>query len=203
MPELITERLSIRPFQADDFPMIHQILDQELAEASIGADSADSQARREWLTWSIMNYEQLRRLRQPPYGDRAIQLLSTGQVIGACGWVPCLGEFSQIPGLAPASETDLPGFNTTEMGIFYAISTRYQRQGYASEAAAALVAYSFGTLRVRRVIATTDYDNAGSMGVMRRIGMTLGSNPTPTPPWLQVVGHVEHPESRADRAHDL
>ena len=195
IPDLITDRLAIRPFRADDLPVIHEILDRELAPSSLGSESTDLQGRREWLTWSILNYEQLGRLRQPPYGDRAIQLLETGQLIGACGMVPCLGEFSKIPGLAPAGPPGPAGFNTPEVGIFYAISKGFRRQGYASEAARAILDYCFGTLRVRRVIATTDYDNVGSIGVMRRIGMSLGSNPTPAPPWLQVVGYVEHPEA--------
>ena len=203
IPELFTERLTIRPFRAEDLPVVHEILDRELTEASMGSESTDLQGRREWLTWSILNYEQLRRLRQPPYGDRAIQLLETGQLIGACGFVPCLGEFSKIPGLAPAGEPGPADFNTPELGIFYAISTGFRRQGYASEAARALVEYCFRTLRVRRVIATTDYDNAGSIGVMRRIGMSLGSNPTPEPAWLQVVGLVEHPDAHAARVATL
>jgi len=195
MPVLRTARLGVRPFRIEDLPVIHEILDRELVQASLGSESTDLQGRREWLTWTVLNYEQLRRLRQPPYGDRAIQLLTTGQVIGACGLVPCLDAFSKMPGLAQAGKTDSPGLNTTELGIFYAISTGFRRRGYASEAARALVEYCFGMLRVRRVIATTDYDNTASIGVMRRIGMTVESNPTTDPAWLQVVGHVPHPEA--------
>ena len=36
------------------------------------------------------HYEQLAKLRQPPYGDRAVVLKPTGRLIGACGYVPCL-----------------------------------------------------------------------------------------------------------------
>jgi hypothetical protein len=44
---------------------------------------------------------------------------------------------------------------------------------------------------LRRVVATTWYDNAASTAVMRRIGMTVQHNPWPTPPWFQVVGALE------------
>ncbi len=53
--------------------------------------------------------------------------------------------------------------------------------------------YAFDTLRVRRIVATTEHDNAGSQGVMRRLGMRLERNPFPEPPWLQVVGVLDNP----------
>lgn len=197
---LRTARLSVRPFRADDLTAVHEVLDRPLPGAAVARESTSLETRRAWLTWTILNYEQLHLLRQPPYGDRAIELSTTGQMIGACGLVPCLGEFSRIPGLGPTGEGATPGFTTAEMGIFYAISTAFRRRGYASEAARALVDFCFGSLRVRRVIATTEYDNVASIGVMRRIGMGLASNPTPDPPWLQVVGQLVHPEFPAGAA---
>ncbi len=47
-----------------------------------------------------------------------------------------------------------------------------------------------------RLIATTEYDNAASMGVMRKLGMTIAKNPLPDPPWLQVVGILDQPASK-------
>lgn len=55
-----------------------------------------------------------------------------------------------------------------------------------------MIHYAFTALRLRRIIATTEYDNVGSMGVMRRVGMRLEKNPYPDPPWLQVVGILEN-----------
>ena len=66
-------------------------------------------------------------------------------------------------------------------------------QGYATEAAQALIDFAFQQLRVKRLIATTEYDNAASIGVMRKLGMTIAQNPLPDPPWLQVVGILDHP----------
>jgi [ribosomal protein S5]-alanine N-acetyltransferase len=45
---------------------------------------------------------------------------------------------------------------------------------------------------LRRVVATTTYDNEASMGVMRKLGMRIERNPFPDPPWLQVVGILEN-----------
>jgi hypothetical protein len=55
-----------------------------------------------------------------------------------------------------------------------------------------LVDYAFGTLRIRRLIAATAEENVASMGVMRKLGMRLDRNPLPEPPWLQVVGVLDH-----------
>ena len=53
--------------------------------------------------------------------------------------------------------------------------------------------YAFKHLNLKRVVATTDYDNIGSIGVMRRLGMRIERNPHPDPPWLQIAGVVDNP----------
>ncbi len=127
---------------------------------------------------------------QPPYGDRAVVLKSTNTVIGAVGYVPCFDVFEQIPGLqrgeAPSDD------RVCEFGLFWAIDPDHQRQGYATEAAQALIDFAFQQLQLKRIIATTEYDNLASQGVMRKLGMTISKNPLPDPPWLQVVGILEH-----------
>lgn len=191
MPTLETERLLIRPFTLDDLDAIYQILDVELSDAELGTEGAMARdERRRWLEWSVLNYEQLAKLYQPPYGERAVALRADGTLIGACGYVPCLAPFGQLPGFQSAAQ-ESNGRSTTEFGLYYAFSPAYQRRGYASEAAGALVSYAFDVLKLKRIVATTTYDNAGSMGVMRRLGMRIERNPFPEPPWLQVVGVLE------------
>ncbi len=109
--------------------------------------------------------------------------------------MPCLNAFEQLPGLAPggAPAVPAPGRYSAEFGLFYAVSPAHQRQGYAAEAAQALVDYAFQLLHLKRVVATTSYDNAASQGVMRKLGMRIEHNPSPEPPWLQVVGFLEAP----------
>jgi hypothetical protein len=41
------------------------------------------------------------------------------------------------------------------------------------------------------VIATTEDDNSGSMGVIRKLGMRIERNPLKESPWIQVVGVLE------------
>lgn len=194
MPPLQTERLVVRPFVMEDLQVVHRLLDIELAEADLGTEKTTALAERaRWLQWSVLNYSQLAMLHQPPYGDRAVVLKSTDQVIGACGFVPCLNAFEQLPAFASPETRASPGRYSTEFGLFYAISPVHQRQGYATEAAQALVDYAFRHLGLTRIVATTTYDNPGSIGVMRKLGMQIEKNPLPAPPWLQVVGVLESP----------
>jgi len=196
MPVLETERLLIRPFTLDDLEAVHQILDLEEAAVDLGQGETALAQRRRWLEWSVLNYEQLAGLYQPPYGDRGVALKATGELIGACGYVPCVGDFLQLPALAAGRPER--GLATCEFGLYYAISPRCRRQGYAAEAARALIDYAFRTLRLKRVIATTDYDNLGSIGVMLKVGMQIERNPYPDPPWLQVVGWIENDLSKPE-----
>ena len=193
MPPLETARLIIRPFVMPDLDALHQILDVELSEADFGSEGAQSlDERREWLEWAVLNYDQLAKMYQPPYGDRAIVLKRTGQLIGSVGYVPCMMPFGQLPAFAAGMDEATRRRSTCELGLYYAMSPAQQRQGYTSEAAAAMVEYAFQSLGLRRVVATTTYDNQGSMGVMRKLGMQIERNPFPDPPWMQVVGFIEN-----------
>ncbi len=200
---LETSRLIIRPFAPDDLRAIHRILEQTFGDGSKIADEEAMNERRSWLEWSRLSAEWLPRMFQPPYGDRAVVLKRTNEVIGAVGLVPCFDVFEQIPGLGrggpPSAATRAPAlsadraYRVAEVGLFWAIDPEHQRQGCATEAAQALIDFAFQQLRVKRLIATTEHDNTASIGVMRKLGLRIERNPFPDPPWLQVVGILEHP----------
>jgi [ribosomal protein S5]-alanine N-acetyltransferase len=193
MPTLETTRLSIRPFVMEDLEDAHRLFDIELNAGDLRTDKMNTlKERSEWLQWSVLNYRQLAKLNQPPYGDRAIILKQTGQLIGSCGFVPCLNVFEQMPNFSYYNSSSKPGQYSTEFGLFYAISPAHQRHGYAAEAAQALVDYAFQKLQLKRIVATTNYDNSASMGVMRKLGMQVQNNPLQEPAWLQVVGVIEN-----------
>ncbi len=61
-----------------------------------------------------------------------------------------------------------------------------------------IVSYAFEHLQLKQIIATTTHDNAGSIAVMRKLGMRLKKNPLPTPPWLQIVGLLSNPQGQKD-----
>src|SRR5205085_7181660 len=140
------------------------------------------------LEWTVLSYEQFASLYQPPYGERGIELTANGRLIGLCGFVPAMGPFGQLAELRDAYGEPVQGETSTEFGLFYAMDPAHRRRGFAAEAASALVRYAFNTLLLWRVIATTSYENEGSMAVMRKLGMRICRNPFPDPPYFQVVG---------------
>jgi RimJ/RimL family protein N-acetyltransferase len=181
----------------DDLHPIHHLLDVVLREVELGTVGAQTlHERAEWLQWTILSYTQLAKLYQPPYGERAVVHKQTQQLIGACGFVPCLDAFEQCTGFSPAPCPSHHWLSTPEFGLFYAITPSFRGQGYATEAAQALVDYAFQYLRLKRIVATTTYENAASMGVMRKIGMHIAKNPYSEPPWLQIVGVLENDVSK-------
>lgn len=187
---LETQRLIIRPFILDDLPVIHRILDQTFGDGRQIDDPAALRERRSWLQWSSLNQVWLPEQHQPPYGDRAVVLKKTGALIGSAGFVPLLDAYEQIPELCPPAVAS--GYNTPEVGLFWVIDPGRQRQGYATEAAQALIDFAFKHMRLKRILATTDYENVASQGVMRKVGMTIARNPLPEPPWLQIVGVLKN-----------
>jgi ribosomal-protein-alanine N-acetyltransferase len=194
MPALETDRLVVRPFVPDDLAAVHDLLDVQLGDAEVGTEGALSLGERErWLRWMVASYEGLAYLRQPPYGDRAVALRDTGHLVGACGYVPCLGPFNQVPALAAGGS--LSRLWSPEFGLYWSIAPRYQRRGLATEAGRALVDWAFSALHLGRIVATTSYDNTASIRVMEKLGMRIERSPSPDPPWFQVVGFVTNPAS--------
>lgn len=55
--------------------------------------------------------------------------------------------------------------------IGYALGDEYRRQGYATEAARALISYGFTSLGLHRIHAGTESSNPGSWRVMENLGM--------------------------------
>lgn len=184
MPVLQTERLVIRPFTPADITPTHQVL------ASIGwvDDTLDEkqqqEATGEYVRWCSLNHQQLAQLGQPPYGDRAVILKETDTLIGTCGLVPCLDTFAVFPSFGGRPD----GFASAKMGLLWAIGSRYQNRGYASEVARSLINYALTELNLDHIIATTEFDNIPSQKVMVKAGMRLERNPYGEPPWLQICG---------------
>ena len=55
--------------------------------------------------------------------------------------------------------------------IGWALGIKYRGQGYATEAATALMEYGFALLGLHRIFADTSSSNTGSLQVMERLGM--------------------------------
>jgi ribosomal-protein-alanine N-acetyltransferase len=168
IPPLPTPRLTVRELAGSDRAAVEGLLEGD---------------RRRWLEWTQLGYEQLAELRQPPYGERAVELHETGAVAGLVGLVPALGPFGLLPSWPEPGSLLRP-----EVGLYWIVAPEQRGRGIATEAAAALVAHAFAELRLARVVATTEHENLASIGVMRRLGMRIERNPGPEPPWFQTVG---------------
>lgn len=189
-----TDRLLIRPFIHTDLDTIHPLLNE-----AFESDLARA-PRQRWLHWTIANYHELAGLGQPPYGDRAITLRESGELIGVIGLVPSYQPFDTLPYFGGVAT----GLYTPEIGLFWALGSAYRGQGYATEAAHALCDQAFQQLQLKRIIATTEHNNHASQRVMARLGMLIQRNPNPEPVWFQTVGILENPtltQTTKDHSH--
>jgi [ribosomal protein S5]-alanine N-acetyltransferase len=183
---LQTERLQIRNFTMEDFEIYHRIWNE-------GFGQTDDQGHQDWMEWTVRNYAALASLHQPPYGDRAVVLKSTGELIGGIGLVPAFGPFDTLPYFRERS-TQLPtGLSTPEIGLFWVTDVAHRGKGYAVEAAQAVIDFAFRQMWLKRIVATTDYENKNSQAVMRKLGMAIEHNPYKEPFWFQIIGILENP----------
>lgn len=186
-PVLETQRLRIRPYTLDDLDKVYSL------NVSIGwvneAETPDEQRdhQRRHLEWAVRNYWGLADLRQPPTGDRLVELKESGEFIGSCGinnaWLP----MGQLPFLGGKEGCR----SQAEVSLMWAVLPQFWGNGYATEVARALIEVLFEQGNLKRVIATTEHDNLASQRVMVKAGMRIEKNPYPDPFWFQSVGIVE------------
>ena len=89
---------------------------------------------------------------RPEFGLWPLELLSSGDVIGAALLQP------------------LPARDVVEIG--WHLNPDYWGHGYATEAGAGAIELGFGPRALDRVVAVVDPDNVRSLAVCRRLGMT-------------------------------
>ncbi|MEZ4673848.1 MAG: GNAT family protein [Caldilineaceae bacterium] len=136
-----TERLCIRPFRNTDWPAVHGYM--SLPAAIL------------YMAKSVMSEAETQEYIQKQLGDDATDFalirLADNQLIG---------HMVFHPWFAP---------RTYEIG--WIVHPAYQRRGYASEAALALLRYGFEEMDLHRIIATCQPENPASYRVMEKIGM--------------------------------
>ena len=147
---IITDRLVLREFVADDSPnVLAYQRDPRYLRFYSWTDRAESDARnfvQMFLDWQT---QQPRRRFQ-----LAITLPASGQLMGNCG-------------IRPKPENDW------EADIGYELSPEHWGQGYATEAALAMVEFGFRELEMHRVSSWCIADNAASARVLERVGLQL------------------------------
>lgn len=142
-----TERLQLRTVSPTDAPFYLELVNEPSWIRFIGDRGIRTldAARAAILDGPVAMYERL------GYSLYLVQRRSDGAPIGMCGLI----KRDVLP------DTD----------IGYAMSPRYWGQGYAYEAAAAVVAHARGALGLPRLMAITAPDNDASIQLLGKLGM--------------------------------
>lgn len=148
LPELRTERLSLRPLVRDDIDVLVGMYgDPEVMRHIRDGSVADEAIRRASLEESMS--------KQYPPGLGVWGAVTRDRKDDLLGWV-CL---------VPLPDTDL-----------IEIGWRFRREawgyGYATEAASELLRYGFETLGLGEIVAVLKPDNERSVRVVEKLGMT-------------------------------
>jgi RimJ/RimL family protein N-acetyltransferase len=146
--QLQTGRLLLRDFTPEDVAAV-QVLDSdpELARYRGGRPATEDDTR----AFIARTQQWLQEQPRPIYAF-AIMLLAPERMIGVIGLI-----------LSP------PDLGAAE--LWYRLSREHWKQGYTTEAAACVLSFGFTDLRLHRIFALCQPDNAGSWRVMEKIGM--------------------------------
>ncbi len=138
---LTTERLVLRPFTQDDWRDLHEYLSQD----------------------DVVLYE--------PYGVYTEVQSRDEALRRACDphfWAVCLAQTGKVIGNIYFAQQEPQEFSNWELG--YVFNTRYQKNGYATEACRAVLGYGFDQCSVRRVCAMCNPLNTSSWRLLERLG---------------------------------
>lgn len=146
MPPLMTERLTLRAFTADDAAFIVELLNDPDWLRFIG----DRHVRTHDDARAYLRKGDAAQAKHG-FSLGAVQRTSDGALIGMCGLIR------------------REGLDDVDLG--YAFLPAHRGQGYAREAAAAWLACGFERFGLKRIVAITTVDNVASGKVLEAIGM--------------------------------
>ena len=144
---IVTERLVIRRYRHDDIP---DVLGFAAQPSVAKVTSRRIQATEEGVRKYIDLQNSYRPFEMDEVFELAIERKEDGKVIGFFGFI-------------------CQDYGQGEMG--WALGEEYRGQGYATEAARALMDYGFNSLGLHRIHADTSTDNTASWRIMERLGM--------------------------------
>jgi RimJ/RimL family protein N-acetyltransferase len=147
LPTIQTARLTLRPFTLEDVPIVARLAaDRDIASTTILIPHPYAEAHAEnWIKTHEAAFAAAHSM------DLAICDRSAGRVMGAIGL------------------TFQPQHDRAEMG--YWVGKPFWGRGFATEAAAAILAHAFAVLLYNRVSAYHFTRNPASGRVLRKIGM--------------------------------
>jgi RimJ/RimL family protein N-acetyltransferase len=144
-----TERLILRRFSVDDVEFIFELLNDPAFIQFIGDKGIRTldDARNYVLNGPLASYERF------GFGMYMVALRDAGTPIGMCGLI---------------KREALP-----DVDVGFAFLPPFRGQGYASEAAAAVIAYGRETFGLTRIAGIVDSANAGSINVLEKLGLVF------------------------------
>ncbi|MCR5600525.1 MAG: GNAT family N-acetyltransferase [Ruminococcus sp.] len=141
-----TQRLILREYTLDDFNALYEIVSDPETMQHYPAPFNEEKTRN-WIMWNLDNYDKY------GFGLWAIVLKETGGFIGDCG----------------LTMQNIDGEMLPEIG--YHISKKYQRQGFAKEAARAGRDWTFQNTAYNAVYSYMKYTNIASYSTAASVGM--------------------------------
>ncbi len=146
--EIITERLRLREFVADDWRAVLAYHSNPRYQRFYELTGQTEQGARDFVAMFLAQQRAQPRLKF----QLAVTLKATGELIGNCG-------------------ARLKTAGAREADIGYELNPEFWGNGYASEAARAMVEYGFTALGVHRIWSWCIADNAASARVLQKLGM--------------------------------
>jgi ribosomal-protein-alanine N-acetyltransferase len=127
--------------------------------------------RDEFLSLMRASVRFHRRWAAPPVTDEQFaEYLERCRRPNFVGLLACRREDARLVGVFNLSQIVRGGFQSCYMG--YYVGAGYQRRGYMTEALGLVLAHAFETLKLHRVEANIQPDNAASLALVRRAGFT-------------------------------
>ncbi len=151
-PIIETERLSLYFMCDQDAPFVRRLVNEPEFIARVGDKGVETVADASRYLHEVP----MASYREHGYGGYLVRLRESSERIGMCG-------------LYRRSNLDHP-----DLG--FAIASAYTGNGYAYEAATAVIDYARATLQVPLLAAVANPDNLPSLGLIRKLGFAeLGS----------------------------
>ena len=149
MTILTTDRLVLRELTLADAPFILALLTDPAWLRFIGDKGVRTlDDARDYISQGpLLNYERL------GFGLYLTELKDGGVPIGLCGLV----KRSTL----------------ADVDVGFAFLPQFRSQGYGFEAAAAVLAYGYGSLGLRRIVAVVAPDNAASIKLIEKLGLSF------------------------------
>ncbi len=147
MSVLATERLTLRQMTVDDAEFVLELLNDPAFIRFIGDRSVRTvdDARQYILNGPISSYDRY------GFGLWIVELKAAGESIGMCG-------------LLKRETLD-------DVDIGFALLPRYRMNGYAAEAASAVLQYGTKVLGLNRIVAIANPDNSASLRLLENLGL--------------------------------